>query len=146
MHRKPSIHITEDKLRGILCKLLPQVYNQYEDLAQDILIEARKISCDNRIISITNQKLERDTKRILKSNKGDTNLMGTILFSVRKQMKHKAIQRIKEGSNDWKKLKELSQVCLDFCNDFGLEKREGFIMYTKLGMSKISSPRNLMDK
>lgn len=146
MQREPSLHITESKLRGILLKILPDTYNDYEDLATDILIEARRVSCDNRIVTISNQKMERDIKKIVSSGKGDTNLMGTILFSIRKKLKHKGIQRIKEGSKDWKKVKELSKVVCDFCNDFELGKRAGFIIYVELGFKKISSYRNYMDK
>lgn len=151
MHtRKPSIHITEDKLQKIMEDMfedLPDFLKVKPDAAKQILIRARKESCDNRLVSISNEKVQRDIKKILVANKGDTNLMSTVLYSVRKSMKHKGIQRIKEGTKDWKKVKEITELAIEFCNDFEIEsKREGFITYVKMGLRRISSPRNLLDK
>jgi len=146
MTRDPSIHVTESKLRGILYQFFPKDCERYEELTEEILTEARKVSCDNRVVSISNEKMNRDIKKILKTGKGDTNLMSTILYSIRKQKKHKGIQRIKEGSKDWKAIKQLAELALDFCNDFEISKREGFIKYIELGFNRMGSYRNHITK
>lgn len=146
MGREPSIHVTEDQLRKILKKYVKLSDEEFEKVPKLISVEARKVSCDNRIVLITNQKIDRDIKKLLVSNKGDTNLMSTILYSIRKSMKHKGIQRIKEGTANWKQVKELSELALEFCNDFELDKREGFIIYIRMGLKRMSSQRNIITK
>lgn len=144
MRRVPSIHITEDRLRVIL-ENLPD-FMLPENRAKAILIHARKVSCDNRAVTISNAKAKRDILKILKSDKGDTNLMSTILFSLRKQKKHKGIQRIKEGTTEWKQVKQLCALAIDFSNDFELKKREGFIVYLEMGFKRMNSFRNHITK
>lgn len=144
MRRVPSIHITEENLRIILDSIT--VHPLGDRYFKKIITEARKVSCDNRVVMISNDKLKREVAKVLKSNKGDTNLMSTVLYSVRKKMKHKGIQRSKEGSKEWKQIKQLSALALDFSNDFELGKRAGFILYITMGFKRMSSYRNHITK
>lgn len=143
MKRQPSIHITEKNLIVILQRFIP---HGVEGLAEEILVEARRYSCDNRLVNITNEKIDRKVKKLLKSNKGDTGLLSNIIYSIRKKLNRKGIRKIKEGDRDWLKIKELATLTNDFCNDFDLSRREGYILYISTGFNIIKSTSNYLNK
>jgi len=147
--REPSIHITEENLHKIMLRVfenLPDFLRVQPEMSEQILMLARRASCDNRTISVTNQKMERKVDKILVSTKGDAMLFANILYSVRKKLRHKGIRKHDQAHRDWTKIKALAKAANDFCNDFELSKREGYIIYITIGVKKISSPRNLADK
>jgi len=139
--RDPSIHIRKSNLT---CLLKEHGLSQKD--IESILTQARKISCDNRSVSITNDKLKKDLTRVLKSSKGDTNLLADIIYSVRIKLKHRGIKKLHETDRDWLQLKELTKLCNQFCEDFELDKRAGYIKYISLAFPKIQSMRAYVSK
>lgn len=147
--REPSLHITEKNLAKVLANLGRQhnirtmVSSQ---LAKLILRDSKRISCNNRVVVVTSDRLEKKTSKVLKSSKQDANMVASLIYMIRVKRKHRGLTKIDQNNRDWAKVKELAQVCISFCNDFGLEKKEGFIKYLELGLDKISSYRNHIHK
>jgi len=149
MGRQPSLHITEINLSKVLAKL--RGYSNFNkltsnELAKLIVQESKGISCNNRVVMVSNDKLERKTNKILKSSKQDTTLLASLIHMIRIKQKHRGIIKIDQDHREWGKLKELVQVCVQFCNDFQLEKKAGFTKYLQLGFGKINSYRNYVHK
>ncbi len=139
--RDPSIHIKLSDLKKILIKL------DIELSDYDLLLrEARKLSCDVRSVSITNEKVKKDLTKRLKSNKGDSMLLSEVIYSIRIKLKHRGIKKITEVDRDWLQLKELTKVCNQFCEEFELSKRAGYIKYIEICFSKIASFRAYLSK
>lgn len=141
--RDPSIHIKESDLKKILSKHLE---HGYKDLAKIITKEAKQYSCEQRVVQVSTQYLEKKTKKILTSSKMDANLVSEIIHKIRLKNKHRGVKRIQEDSKEWGQVKELAKVCNQFSEEFDLEKREGYIKYIKYGMKKISSTRQIVTK
>ena len=149
MERQPSLHITEINLSKVLAKLRGlSNYNKLssKELAKLIVQQSKGISCNNRVVIVSNEKLERKTNKILKSSKEDTTMLASLIHMIRIKKKHRGIVKIDQDHREWGKLKELVQVSVQFCNDFQLEKKAGFIKYLELGFSRISSYRNYVHK
>lgn len=148
--RDPSIHITESKLVKVLEKVMEvedsPIKVNAKELARLILVEAKGISVNNRSIQVSSDRMEKKVKNMLKSSKSDALLVADIIYNLRKKNKHKGIKRIDQDNRDWPQVKNLAEICLTFCNDFGLSKRKGFIEYLRMGMSKISTPRQMVGK
>lgn len=144
--REPSIHIKEKDLIKILEELLPSKIDKKE-LAIAIAKKASKLSPNNRLVNITNDRIEKKVKNILKSSKKDTLLLSDLIHKKRIQLKHRGISMIGPDDKEWGQLKELTQVCIDFCEEVNIEnKREGFLKYIDIGFSYISSTRQYIGK
>lgn len=147
--REPSLHITEKKLVLVLDRILGdiQLYKvNTKELAKRILYESRGLSCNNRSIKITNDRLEKKAKQIITSSKSDAFLLADLIYKFRKKQKHRGVRRISEDDREWGQLKKLAATCVDFCNDFEMDKRKGFIIYLEIAFSKISSTRQYLSK
>ena len=147
--RDPSIHITEKKLALVLEDLLDDNNYSKQDcikLAKRITTIVKTDTLINRSVIITNDKLEQKAKKLLSSSRGDADLMANIIYNVRKKLKHRGIAPIKVNTRDWNSLKELTNLVIEFCNDFELGKREGFIAYVQLALGGMNSNRGLIPK
>lgn len=149
MTRDPSIHVTESKLALALEELLDVDYIidiDYDKLAKQLVDRLKTKTLLNRSITITNDKLEKKAKKLLSSSRGDADLMANIIYNTRKQLKHRGVSQIKPNSRDWASLKELTKLVVEFCNDFNLDKREGFITYVKLSFNAMNSKSGIIPK
>ncbi len=149
MKRDPSIHVTESELALALTLTIDRdnihkINNK--ELAKQLTSLLKTKTLINRSIIVSNDKLEKKTKKLLSSSRGDADLLANIIYNSRKKRKHRGIKPIKPNSRDWGSLKELTALVIDFCNEFELNKREGFIRYIEIGFSKLSSPNNLITK
>lgn len=135
--REASIHISESRLITILEKVMPKGVD-IKGLAKDILVKGRKYSLSKRQILVTNQRTAKKTEKLILSDLEDAQLFSQLLISVRKQLKHRGIGIIKVGSKEWLQIKEVTKLAIDFCNDFKLEKRSGFVNYIKIGLEKMN--------
>lgn len=147
--RVPSLHINEEDLIKILKKInyshsLKKL--KPKELAVLILTNSKPYSCNHRSISITNEKMERKAKTIIQSSKGDAMMLASIIYTLRKKKKHKGIAKLNEANRDWGQVKKLAGICVQFCNEFNLPRRKGFIEYITLGMSSITSTRGYLIK
>lgn len=138
MKRDPSIHIRLSSLK--------KVFKKYGlDDVDDIFLELKKYHI-NRTVIISNKKDDKKVKKALKSSKYDTFLLSDIIYSVRIKLKHRGIKKITESDKLWDSLKELTKLVNQFCDDFDLEKRNGYIKYVELAFSKITSLTGYINK
>lgn len=135
--RDPSIHITQSRLVKIIDSLFKKSIKS-EELARLIVKEARKYTLNNRKIDITNKKVEKKVTRVISSTNSDTELFSLLLLHYRRKLKHRGITQIKQNSRDWLTVKEIVTLANEFCETFSLEKREGYLEFIKIGISKMN--------
>jgi len=140
--RDPSIHLTESDLILVLNEafkgISPIKWNQ-EKLAKKIVALSKRKSRPNRMIYVSNDKLQRTATKIVKTGISETELFSQILTYERKRMRHRGIRVSKIGDPDWLQVKEAASLAADFCNEFELEKKEGFIEYVRQGLSMMKN-------
>lgn len=100
----------------------------------------------NRSMVATNAKKRKIVDKVLQTNSTDANLVASIITMLRVRLGHTGVRKIKEGGREWLQIKDLTKVCNQFCEALGLEKREGYIKYLELGLSKIKSTYGLLTK
>jgi hypothetical protein len=110
------------------------------------MYESKRYSLEKRSISITTQTLAKKVLNKVTNDKSDITLLSQIIFSVRQSLKHRGIKPIDNNSAEWVALKKLTPLVNDFCNDFQLSKREGYIAYTRMGLKRITSFRGYINK
>lgn len=132
--RIPSIHIKEDDFKAILKSFDINIKN-----VDDITNACKKHSCINRSMVATNQKQRNTISKLLQSDKSDANLVAKIIVALRVRKGHNGVRQIKENGREWPQIKELANTCNQFCEALQLEKREGFIKYIEMGLTKIKS-------
>jgi len=147
--RQPGIHITEGNLRSLL-----RQYYDYDDNCEEevdemvlfLLKGAKRFSLERRSLSLTNQTIAKKALAKTTNKQDDILLLSNLIFQTRKQLKHRGIKPIDVNSAEWVSLKKLTPIILEFCDDYGLSKREGMIAYIKIGLSKITSFRGYINK
>ena len=137
--RDPSIHITKKKFESILA----QLEVSYFPIDQFFLM-ARRNSIDSRAVIIKNKADRKKANDIILAKHGDAYLAADILYSIRIKLNHRGVQKIKEGSVDWARCKELADICNEFCRVYDLETRSGFITYIETGIKVLKNSRNLL--
>lgn len=138
--RIPSIHVSETKLLQELTKLCSK-YNlssyQLKTLAEDLIGACKKHSLSHRSLSISNDKLLRQSKKIVSSEISNASLFAELLYLHRQKLKHVGVLRVKPGQKDWLEIKDLTSLADQFVAEFNLEIRAGYISYLTLGMQKM---------
>ena len=140
--RDPSIHIT----RGTFERLLKDLEVPYFP-TEAFFLMARKNSVDSRAVIASNKKTNKKLDKITLASHGDANLVADLLYATRIKLKQRGVRKITESnSREWGYCKQLAGICNNFCNDFELETRAGFITYIEIGLSRVNSNRNLVQK
>jgi len=137
MVREPSLHITKSVLIEIYRDL---GYGFYESVSmvEEIMMRAKAKSIHTRTVTISDDKLEKKLNKLLKSSRADADLFARIIYTTRKhKLKHKGISQIKPGGRDWETVKEITGQALEFCEEYDLNPRKGFILYAEIGISKM---------
>ena len=142
MRREPSIHITKTDLEKILTGILPKGV-LVSKLVEHVFIEATPYSISSRTVVPTNNRIEKKIEKLVKSSRMDADLLANALYLVRKKLKHKGITQIKPGTKDWETIKTLSINAVEFCNDFNLDKKLGFLKFIEIGLSRLGPKFNL---
>lgn len=147
MARQPSIHITEKQLALVIEK----VFDLYPKDAKEKAIEILKLTqgkqLTNRKISVSNDKLMKQATKVIKANKGDVDQLNQLIFYIRKTKSKLYIrEKFKPDSNDYKQLKELANICNQFCTQFNFNKKEGYTNYLMECIPHISSSLNYVGK
>lgn len=142
--RDPSLHIKESDLYRVLGEFIEGT--GLDELVQEILKKSKPYFCTNRSLFATNQKLRKKAEQLSSSTKSDTDLLAQIIYAVRIKLKHVGVKKVNEDDRDWLQLKELTNICNQFCEQTTLEKREGYIKYIELGLSKLRSMRAYISK
>ena len=141
--RQPSIHINEEDLAKILKRV---GIKKPKTTAKEIVYHARNKTLTNRSVTISNEFVKKKANQALQSSKGDVEMLANLILTVRRQMRHRGVKPLSPASRDWGALKELVPLVVEFCNNFNLPKREGFIEYIKTGFERISSFYNYVSK
>lgn len=140
--RKCSIHITESDLVKVLEKLI-KVYDYQisikdaATLAERIAHGSKGYALNSRSISVTNDKLKRDTNKVTMAGRDTTAIFVSLLFLCRRKLKHRGLIAPKPGSPDWLNYKEATKLATEFCNEYGFQAKEGFLKYIEIGMTKM---------
>lgn len=147
--RQPSIHITEKDLSLVLDKI--KDYNDIGKLSSDklaklILSKSKGKSCNHRMVVMSNDRIEKKAQRVLTSSKEDAELLASLIYLIRQRKKHRGVTKLTQDHRDWSNLKKLVEVCIQFCNDFNMPKKQGFTKYLEIGLGKITSYRSYITK
>lgn len=149
--RQPSIHITQSKLEKILFEIMdvessPVNWN-YKKLATEILKKASKQPLNSRSVSVSNDKLDKKVKQLVKASESDAMILSNLIYHMRRKKGGIYTKtKVDANSKEYGALKELTAICIEFCNTFQLEKRAGFIKYLELAIPKITSSLNFTSK
>jgi hypothetical protein len=144
MKRIPSIHITLPDFEKALKTCFPKkgpIDWDYKSMAEDIMRECKKSSSLSRHGLAANKKTK---ERILKSppiKKGDTDSFLQMLYLVRRNMKHRAIKIIQQGTGEYSQLKLATKHANDFCTIYELPTREGFREFIEIALKKAGNYR-----
>lgn len=142
MNRNPSLHITQTQLLVVLKELKVigalQTAN-LPKLATALLTKARSKSNTTRALLPTNQKTQQRITKFQSSTTEDTGLFVETLTLKRRQFKHRGINLIKPGTNEWLQAKEVTKLATEFCIEFGLNLKEGYKEYLQIGLPKIKN-------
>ena len=149
MKREPSLHITEDNLRFLLREFYDHDENAESDIDEIVdflMTKGVKLALEKRTITLTNEKMIHKVETKTTNDKTDISLLSQIIFTIRQSLKHRGIKPIDKDSPEWAQLKKLTPIINNFCNDFNLEKRQGYIEYVKIGIGRITSLRGYITK
>ena len=135
MSRDPSIHIKKSDLLRIL---LNCGVSEPSKLCNSILSQAKSYTISSRSIQVNNDFQQRKAKKILASSTDDSVLFSRILYRYRVKLKHRNIPEIKKGSNEWLSIKEVTKQANDFCDNFKLDKKNGYTIYLEIAFSKMN--------
>lgn len=131
--RDPSIHITKSDFRELL-----REFGISRFPTDKFFLAAKQKAATARMVTVTNQRNYKKAKTIALAAPGDANLAASILYAVRIQLKHRGVKKIDESDKrQWPQVKQLAEACNIFCQDFGLETREGYIQYIKIGFNRM---------
>lgn len=131
--RDPSMHVKESDLVEALRKL-----GQTGLSIEQLMRALKRKACNNRSVTITNDKLDKKVTKLLKSRADDVHIFNNMLFMVRKSHRHFGFKKVIENTRDWGLLKEITGLALDFTNEFELERKEGFKNYCDIAISKMN--------
>lgn len=136
--REPSLHIKWSDFKHVIGGVLGITDDdQLEGLTSEVFHRGKPYSINTRNITVTNDRIEKKAKKILESSRRDADLLAQLIYATRRKLKHRGITQIKPSSKDWGMVKEITAHALDFCNEFNLTRREGFIKYIEVGLSKM---------
>lgn len=165
--RQPSIHITEKALALAIEKVLDTQVIENKNkgsilairgtvlelnidskkktisitnsikLAAAILTSAKAYSLSPRSLYTQTDKLIKKANKIQSSTTEDATLLCNIICSTRKSLKHKGITQIKLDSYEGPIIREITNLANEFCSDFDLTKRSGYIEYIKIALTRM---------
>jgi hypothetical protein len=140
--RQPGVHITQEDFIEILKNLDIKGFP-----IEAFFRLAKRKALLTRSIKVTNNKTNKRVSNITLASNGDAALVADLLYATRIKLKHRGVRKITEvNQRDWTSCKKLAQICNNFCQDFHLETREGFITYIEIGISRMNNNRNLLPR
>jgi hypothetical protein len=141
MRREPSIHITKSKLLDIIEDIIGGqkhgIVYPSNIIVDKIFRLSKSHSINTRNVLVNSDRIEKKAKRLINSSRLDADVFAQLVYAIRKKKRHKGISPIKPGGKDWDLVKDITASALNFCEEFGLKKREGFINYIEIGMGKM---------
>lgn len=110
---------------------------QIIELAGRITDTAKSYTLTHRSITVTNDKLKRDTNKVVATGRSNTVLFASIITLIRRRRKHRGITTPKPGTDEFLNYKEAASLATEFCNEFGIEMKKGYQKYIEIGMDKM---------
>lgn len=136
--REPSIHITKSQFEEILNTLEVDNFP-----VEAFFVIARKSAINTRAVVVSNKGTTKKVTNLLLASKGDAALVADIIYATRIKLKHKGVRKIKESEpRNWVQCKKIAEICNQFCEDFQLDTREGFIKYIEIGIQRMDGNYN----
>jgi hypothetical protein len=108
-------------------------------LAEDIINKGKSYSACSRGVLVTNDKLDKKTKKLSLAGRSNTAIFAQILLYSRQKLKHRGLSLIKVGSPDWLNLKESCNLASEFCNEFEMGLKEGYTEYISRGLKMMKN-------
>lgn len=130
--KNPGIHITKHQFEKILRKLKITKFP-----VEDFFVEAKKVALVSRAVVNSQAKIRKKIEKVELASTGDAHLASDILLAVQRELKIRGAVKVTEGSKGWLQIKQLADICNTFCNDFNLDRREGYITYMKWGFKRM---------
>lgn len=134
--REPSIHITKTQFLELWKKV---DYPISEEFVIKFFMMARKYSLDHRSVLPNTKKQIQNVSSRTTSTVGDANLLADTIYSIRIKLKHVGVTKIKQTDSQWAWIKQLVSVVNDFCNNFNLKKRQGYIAFVETAIDLLTS-------
>lgn len=134
--REPAVHITEAQLVEFLKRVTPRE-NDHKMMAKTILIYAKQYALSHRTVISTNQQIEKKADKIRLTSKSEAGMFAQLLHFSRRKLKHRGIHLIKSGTPEWLSMKEVCKLGTEFCNEFKLALKEGYLIYLNLALPKM---------
>lgn len=127
--RSPSLHITREDFRAVLQEL------GKKNFPVDKFFElSLKYTANSRAMVIADRQAKKIAERITTASVGDAYLAADIYYSVRKSLNHRGVRKPTQNSGrSWVQCKKLAEICNEYCREYGIKPREGFIDYIKTG-------------
>jgi len=136
--REPSLHIKYNDFKHVIGIVMGiEDKDQLEGIASEVFFRGKPYSVSTRSMTISNERMEKKAARIIQSSRRDADLLASLIYATRRRMKHRGITQIQPSSRDWGMVKEMAAHALDFCNEFDLDRRSGFLKYIEVGLSKM---------
>jgi len=129
--RQPAIHIGLDQLTQELSNL---GIKDAEKEAKNIAVRTKNNRFLNRISVKLNKRQQQELERAKNSSNYHVNEFLGVLQQIRLKRKHKGITPIRPGDSQYKILKEVTQLAVDFCDAYQLMAIAGFRIYIELGL------------
>lgn len=136
MKRDPSLHIKKSDFIQVLITMGHGTY-QAASLADEIFHYSKPYSIHTRTFTVSNERQEKKMDKLVNASRRDADLLAQLIYARRKTLHHRGVAQIKAGSRDWEMLKGITAHALEFTNEFGLQRRYGFIQYVDVGLSKM---------
>lgn len=142
--RLASIHTTEEKLFSIISDfedkgmIVVQLRGGKKALVKRLMKEASKKQLTSRKLEVSNAKTKKKATSIIMSDKESAQLFAKLLVMCRRNLKHRGISLIKEGTKDWLYIKEAAALANDFCKEYNLEPSDGYTKYIRIAIKKMS--------
>lgn len=138
--REPSIHITRSLFKKLWNKAGKRISDEFLD---EFFTMAREYSLDHRSVILKDKKTEKTVVKRVSSSIGDANLLADIIYSTRIKLKHRGVVKIKQTDMQWAQVKELVPTVNQFCEEFHLHKRVGYISYVETGLKLMSKSKKV---
>lgn len=149
MSRQPSIHITLSVLKSIIYEWYDMGYDKSQsghDLANYILKRGSKYTLTHRKkLDNYDSNTKKKTDRLKSSQTEHAKIFASLLTKVRQQRKHRGVKTIEVSSKEWGIVKECTGNAINFCYDFNLPIREGFIVYLNIWMDLVDRGRLIIN-
>lgn len=110
-----------------------------EGLSKALVEKAKVYSCSSRSILANNDKVLKRVDKLKLASRSDAGLFAKSLLYIRRKYKHRGVQLIGPGSSDWLMVKELTKQATEFCNEFQMHPKVGYVKYLDIALGMMNN-------